>query len=145
MLIEGRWVLGDDGVERPVIEGEASAADGSWRAIPFLVDTGADRTVLSADVIGALGLPPVDQAGALHGFGGAGTAIRVATTVRLPLKGGGTAVFRGPFTAAVDPENLDMSLLGRDVTDHFAAIVDRPGNVICLVGQRHGYRIVETG
>jgi hypothetical protein len=34
-----------------------------------------------------------------------------------------------------------VSVLGRDVTGRFAVIVDRPGSVVCLLGQRHGYRI----
>jgi hypothetical protein len=32
-------------------------------------------------------------------------------------------------------------VLGRDITGLFAVIVDRPGNVICLLGQQHWYRI----
>jgi len=35
-----------------------------------------------------------------------------------------------------------MSVLGRDILDLFAVIVDRPGDVVCLVGQRHRYQIV---
>jgi len=39
----------------------------------------------------------------------------------------------------------DMSLLGRDITDLFAAIVDRPGNFVCLLGQNHRYKIEYLG
>ncbi len=38
-----------------------------------------------------------------------------------------------------------MSVLGRDITDLFAAIVDRPGNVVCLLGQNHRYKIEYLG
>jgi hypothetical protein len=47
MRIDGEWALFDDGVIRPIVFGEISAADGSWIKCPFLVDTGADRTVLT--------------------------------------------------------------------------------------------------
>ena len=43
-----------------------------------------------------------------------------------------------------DWASLDMSVLGRDVTRHFALIVDRPGNTVCLVNQRHSYRVTMT-
>jgi hypothetical protein len=34
-----------------------------------------------------------------------------------------------------------MSVLGRDITNLFAVIVDRPGDAVCLVGQGHLYLI----
>ena len=52
-------------------------------------------------------------------------------------------VFRGAYAAITDLEALDMSVLGRDITNMFAVVVDRPGNVVCLLRQRHQYRIVE--
>lgn len=59
MRIDGEWALFDDGVARPMISGEIQAADGSWVKFPFLVDTGADRTVLTAAALTQLGLPPI--------------------------------------------------------------------------------------
>ena len=56
MLLRGLWHLCDDGVVRPVIRGEVEAGDGSWVQVPFLVDTAADRTVFSADILAALHL-----------------------------------------------------------------------------------------
>src|SRR5688572_15020180 len=47
MRIDGVWHLCDDGIVRPVIRGEILACDGSWVKAPFLVDSGADRTVFS--------------------------------------------------------------------------------------------------
>jgi hypothetical protein len=38
------WTLCDDGIVRPVVEGELLASDGSWLAIELLMDVGADRT-----------------------------------------------------------------------------------------------------
>jgi hypothetical protein len=34
-----------------------------------------------------------------------------------------------------------MSVLGRDITNLFAAIVDRPRDLVVLLGQRHSYTI----
>ncbi|MBI2808427.1 MAG: hypothetical protein HYX68_25860 [Planctomycetes bacterium] len=56
----------------------------------------------------------------------------------------GTSVsLHGEFAAFTDPAALDMSVLGRDITNLFAAIVDRPRDVVCLLGQKHRYVIVE--
>src|SRR5438552_19191043 len=56
MRIDGMWHLCDDGIVRPVIRGEILAGDGSWVKAPFLVDSAADRTVFSADVMEGLHL-----------------------------------------------------------------------------------------
>src|SRR5438046_3254520 len=61
MRIDGRWTLFDDGASRPVIWGEISTGDGSWLKAPFLVDTGADRTVFSAATLAGLGLAPIAE------------------------------------------------------------------------------------
>ena len=144
MLIAGRWLLCDDDVERPVVEGEIAASDGSWCRVPLLVDTGADRTVLSADTVHVLGLQPAGAAVSLEGVGGMAAAFLVVTDLRLLLNDGGSAVIHGTFTAVNDPAALDMSVLGRDVTNHFALIVDRPDNVVCLLGQLHRYTIASS-
>jgi hypothetical protein len=52
-------------------------------------------------------------------------------------------VFRGQYTAVTDMEILDMCVLGRDITRLFAVIIDQPGAVVCLLGQRHQYTIVQ--
>jgi hypothetical protein len=49
MLLSGVWHLCDDGVTRPVLRGEILAADGTWVQARFLMDVGADRTVLIAN------------------------------------------------------------------------------------------------
>jgi len=52
-------------------------------------------------------------------------------------------VFRGQYAAVTDLEILDMGVLGRDITRLFAVIIDQPGDVVCLLGQRHQYTIVQ--
>jgi hypothetical protein len=59
MRINGEWLLFEDGVVRPVIRGEILGGNGLWIAAEFLVDSGADRTVFSASVLGALRLQPI--------------------------------------------------------------------------------------
>ena len=54
------------------------------------------------------------------------------------------AVFRGQFAAATEVDALDINVLGRDITGLFAVIVDQPGDVVCLLGQRHRYTIEQT-
>jgi hypothetical protein len=54
---------------------------------------------------------------------------------------GGPITIRGQYAAVTAPDALDMSVLGRDVTGLFAVMVDQPGQVVCMLGQRHRYRI----
>ncbi len=71
MQVNGEWLFCDDGIERPVIRGEILSDNGSWRAVEFLVDTGADRTILSANVFESLNLPftaPDEQIGGVGGM-----------------------------------------------------------------------------
>ena len=49
MVIEGEWYPCDDGVMRPVVRGEVVTRAGKRVLTLFLVDTGADRTVLDGD------------------------------------------------------------------------------------------------
>jgi hypothetical protein len=143
MQVNGAWFLCDDGVVRPVIYGEILAGNGSWVLAPFLVDTGADRTVFSAMVLAALQPQPRSTQAYLGGLGGTTRAIMVETQLHFSLEAGGTVTFRGQYAAVMTPEALDMSVLGRDITGMFAVIVDRPGNVVCLLGQRHQYSITQ--
>ncbi len=143
MRIEGRWLLCADGVVRPVIGGEIQAVDGSWLKAPLLVDSAADRTVFHADLLRALGLQPVFSGDQLSGVGGAAASVVVETVIRLRREDSTEILFRGQFAAVTELEALDLSVLGRDITNLFALILDRPGDVVCLLGQRHRYTIVQ--
>ena len=82
MQINGECVLFSDSVKRPVIRGEVLASDGSWVRVPFLVDTGADRTVFSAGSLASLHLQPgVEER--LSGLGGVVSSIIITTQIRL--------------------------------------------------------------
>jgi hypothetical protein len=144
MRIDGEWFVGDDGIARPTVRGEVLAADQSWVRAPFLLDTGADRTVLSAAILRLLGLSAEVSPDRIGGLGGLVSAVSVETSVRLTRDGSRQVVFRGQFAAVTDLEALDTCMLGRDITGLFAVIVDQPTNVVCLLRERHRYSIRET-
>ena len=82
MLISGVWHACDDGVLRPVIAAEVQAQDGLWIKTPFLVDSGADRTVLSADILTALRFPHALAEDRIGGIGGEVSTVLVDTRIR---------------------------------------------------------------
>jgi Aspartyl protease len=141
MRIDGQWLVGDDGVVRPVISGDIRTADGSWEQCEFLVDTGADRTVFNAATLAKRGLQPLAMSEGLSGVGGMAASVIVETEIHLLREDAGHVVFRGQYAAVTELEALDISVLGRDITRLFAVIVDWPHDVVCLVGQRHRYTI----
>jgi predicted aspartyl protease len=141
MRIDGQWLLADDGVMRPMISGEILAGNGSWERSEFLVDTGADRTVFSAATLAKLGLQPVAMREGISGVGGMVDSVIVETQIQLTREDAGNVVFRGQYVAVTELEALDINILGRDITNLFAVIVDRLHDVVCLLGQRHRYSI----
>jgi len=140
MRFDGEWYPCDDGVVRPVVRGEVLAFDGEWVPAFFLVDTGADRTVLSGAVFALIGLSPISTQ-TLGGVGGLAEAVVIDTQIRLTRETGGKVLFHGQFSALPALEALDISVLGRDVTGLFAAIVDHAGDLVCLLGPPHRYDI----
>ena len=66
----------------------------------------------------------------------------VRTELRLTKADGRPIVLRGEYAAFTEVATLDMSVLGRDVTNIFAVIVDHPGRRVALLAPRHGYQIV---
>ncbi|HET6882050.1 MAG TPA: aspartyl protease family protein [Pirellulales bacterium] len=142
MEIRGEWYVCNDGVVRPILRGEVLAANGRWRGVEFLVDTGADRTVFTASLFAVLGLEPTQADVELNGFGGTALAGVVRTRIRLTDTLGRKIDFRGEFAAAGDAAILDIAVLGRDVTNLFALITDRQGDLICLLRGNDRYQIV---
>ena len=141
MLFSGVWYLCDDGIVRPIIRGEILAGDGSWRAAEFLIDTGADRTVFSANVLDALVLRSREPNEKIGGVGGIVDSVVVRTEIRLTREDDSKVIFRGEYAACTQQEALDMSVLGRDILEMFAVIVDRSRDLVYLLGARHRYRI----
>jgi len=115
-------------------------ASGEWIEIPFLADCGADRTVISIDVFDLLGFPRVGGEQALEGVGGSIESFEFRTVLRIRRSDGVAINFRGQFAAVAAPTVLDMSVLGRDITNLLALVIDRPGSAVCLLSPGEIYR-----
>lgn len=141
MRVNGEWFECDDGFVRPVVRGGILNAVGQWEPTPFLVDTGADCTVFSAAILEVLGFDATPAEGRLGGVGGVASSVQLMTQIRLPRDDGAAAVFRGEYAAFTQLEALDMSVLGRDIMEMFAVIIDRSDGVVALIRQPHRYAI----
>ncbi len=146
MRIVGRWQTNDDGVTRPLVRAKVHAADGLLQADAFLVDSGADRTVFSALLLKRLGIPVslVSDGSVLQGIGGVGESVVVQTVVVLTRDDGGEVHMRGEFAAFTDPSATDLSILGRDVLNHFDVILSRQRNEVLLLAPNHRYRVEQV-
>ena len=82
---------------RPVIHAEIQAGDDLWVKAPVLVDTSADRTVFSVDILRALRLEPVSTEARLGGIGGVASAIIVGTRIRLAHESHQKIMLRGRY------------------------------------------------
>jgi hypothetical protein len=91
----------------------------------------------------ALNLPSTVAQDQLGGIGGVVHTILVETQLRLSRETGGKVILRGQYAAVMAAEVLDMSVLGRDITNLFATIVDWPQQSVVLIGQRHRYTIIQ--
>ena len=67
-------------------------------------------------------------------------AFEFPSVLRMRRADGVTIHFRGRFAAWVDPTALDMSVLGRDITNLLALVIDRPGNSVCLLSWGEVYQ-----
>ena len=76
-----------------MLRGEVLTHSGQWWEAEFLVDTGAERTVFSADVYRALG-GEGQQTQQIAGIGGVLSVPVVRTQIRLTRDDGGKVVFR---------------------------------------------------
>jgi len=141
MRLSGEWLQCADGDIRPIVRGAMLGGDGIWRTLEFLVDTGADRTVVSATVLLASNLPTFMPSKCLGGIGGVVETVVVESQFRIVRDDGVYACFRGQFAACTHVEALDMSILERDILDMFALIIDRRADVVAILGGHHSYTI----
>ena len=63
------------------------------------------------------------------------------TQIRLSRDDGQKAILRGEYAACTDYEALDMNVLGRDILELFALIVDRRTDMVTILGGQHYYTI----
>ena len=144
MRFNGEWLQCDDGVIRPVISAEILDGDDHWRSFELLVDTGADRTVISANVLHSLNPSSDAPQDRIGGVGGFVDTVIVCTQMRLLRDDGKWAVFRGDYAACISHEVLDMSVLGRDILDMFSLVIERRADVVAILGGHHSYSITRT-
>jgi hypothetical protein len=145
MRIAGEWRRFDDGVHRPVIRVRVQAIDGTLVEDLFLVDIGADRTVVIPTLAEQLRLPatlPVQHR--LSGISGTTAFALLRTALQLTRDDGNPVTLRGEFAVFTDAEASDINILGRDVLDSFDVIVSRPRNEVLLLSQRHTYQVVQV-
>lgn len=140
MIVVGAWFECDDGITRPVLEAHVMAADGTFVCENFLIDTGADCTVLSGTLLTKLAQPRRAMAD-VSGVGGRAPVVEIETVLRIPASDGRSLRIQGPFTAFVDPRATDLSILGRDVIDELDLIVSRRRAEVVLLYRDHAYRI----
>jgi hypothetical protein len=143
MRVIGMWMPCDDGAVRPVIECLVTGSGARQVDEHFFVDSCADCTVLSADLLKRLGLTgkPSPSHLALKGISGAGSYVVVSTVVELMHAEGRPARIRGEMAAFTDPTATDFSILGRDVLDSFDVIISRRRNEVLLLAENHSYQV----
>ncbi|MBI3246027.1 MAG: hypothetical protein HYZ50_05930 [Deltaproteobacteria bacterium] len=91
MVIAGEWQLRDDGAARPTVRAQVLGRDGSQILENFLIDSGADRTVLSAFLMDRLHLPTQNAQPdfTLSGIGGTSGFVLVTTVLEFIRDDGG--------------------------------------------------------
>ena len=101
-------------------------ADGQWVEVAFLLDAGADRTVLNARFLHLLRPLEVSESEPSHlaGVGGQVDTITIATVLGFKKDDGRPATVQGTFRVFTESESADLSVLGRDVTNNFSVIYD---------------------
>jgi hypothetical protein len=144
MQIAGEWLRWDDGITRPIIEAKVLGAKGKLHNGNFLVDIGADRTVLSASLLKILALETIRPAEEkeVEGVGGTSPIVFLPTVLQFTRTDGGPCRVHGQIAAFTDPSATDFNILGRDVLNNFDVIVSRRRNEVLLLAERHRYQVV---
>lgn len=143
MRIDGYWLTCDDGVSRPVLDAHVIGLNDAAFYERFLVDIGADRTVLSAHLARKLALPSNTTSDTkVVGIGGEAGFVLIKTVIQV-LSDKGTAVrLKGEFAAFQDDTAIDLSVIGRDLLNHFDCIVSHRNGEVLLLAPNHHYVII---
>jgi len=143
--INGQWVSPENGAVQPIVEVSLLDEVGTWHPVPFVVDTGAEVSVVRYQVFNDAPFELDESEGsALVGFGGSSSTAAIRTKLRLSRDDGQIVTISGIIHASTDPIGLDDNLLGRDVLSNFAVIVDRPANQVTLLAGNHRYQVVAS-
>jgi hypothetical protein len=145
MLIAGRWQLCPDGVTRPLLAAALPAAGGQLFDTDFLVDSGADATVLCRQTLDAVQQASPPGGGAtLAGVGGQVGCVVVQTTLHFTCEDGTVIRVHGSFAAFLAPDASDVDILGRDVLNNFDVILSYPRREVLLLAPNHSYQVVTS-
>jgi hypothetical protein len=144
MRIEGRWHLFRDGVLRPVVDAAVQTPDGGWEIVRFLLDSGADRTVLDYSFLSLLRPFVLSSADVpeLGGVGGKVASVFADTKLAFMYEGSHFITVNGPFSIFTNPESNDVSVLGKDVTNNFDVIYSHSQRQVVLLSTPHSYTII---
>ena len=135
MQIEGRWVIGAEGVERPVFDAVLLHGGGQRYPTQLVLDTGADFTLLTYDIGQALAATTLPQPGPIaSSAGGTATTILLDVTLAFTTTEGRLVGLHGPVPALAIPSLLNFSVLGRNAIDLLALAYDRRRGLLALVG-----------
>jgi len=143
MVTGGEWVRDDDNVVRPYLWAHTIQPDGQAVREGFLVDSGADCSQFSYRFVARLGidLTSVQTRHAVVGVGGQSQVILIDKRLVFETTDGGTITVNGPFFGSTEPDELDVSILGRDVLGNFDVIISRRRNEVLLLVGNHAYAI----
>jgi hypothetical protein len=144
MRIIGEWLQFDDGETRPILTANVLSGDDRLLSEPFLLDSGADRTVFSADLLSRLQTPAVQRptGTGLVGIGGGAAFVVVETAIELRRDDDRPVTFRGAFAAFTGESTAEVSILGRDVLDNFDVILSRRRDEVLLLAGNHQYQVL---
>ncbi len=134
MRIDGRWVTGADGVERPIFEAVLLYIGGQRYPLQLVLDTGVDFTLLTYDIGQALAATALPQPGPVaSSAGGTAPTMLLDVTLAFTTTDGRNVGLRGPVPALAVPSLLDFCVLGRNAIDLLALAYDRPRGLLALV------------
>jgi hypothetical protein len=141
MRINGEWYPCDDGFIRPTVVGRLRTGQGRLIAVRFLIDSGADWTTFAPGAVRRLRTTLEHSDFELYGIGGMCATSAITTSIQFACEDDIIATLHGNFGALTELGSLDMSVLGRDILNHFALILDRQHDLVVLINQRHRYSI----
>lgn len=139
MVIAGAWTLEGDGIVRPMLRILFDVEDGHRESELFLVDSGADCTVLTSHLVAKLGFVS-SSGGQLIGLGGTSSSATVDAVLTFLTTAGHDIRVRGTYACAPGSD-LDLNVLGRDVLAHFDVILSRRRNEVLLIAGNHSYTV----
>ena len=124
--------------------------NGRRLSIRFLIDTGADRTILSAKALTDAGVAPATQPSGVptRGVGGAVQTRMVDATVTLGSVSVDVTllVFEAPPTASAEARGPTLpSVLGLDLLSHFALVIDPRRDRVLLLEDAEAEALFPAG